>query len=226
MAKNKKERQKARREQKKKAQQARRLIGAAVALAFVGLVAYFTWQETAGGNTLPAESVADPTLGIAITSETNDSSIIEIVEYSDFGCPACRSWHNSGTRDQVMAQFGDRVRFVWRDFPVITAQSPKAAEAGHCASAQGKFWEFHDHVYENFEGLSRSQLTTYATTIGLNVDTFETCMDEEHMLSKVRANEQAARRLGMRGTPGFTVNGQVLTGPPSFEMLMSLIQGS
>ncbi len=217
MAANKKATRQARRAQKQQQQRTRRIIGAAVALLFVAFLGYVTWQQSAGSNALPPESVPDPALGAA-------SAPVEIVEYADFGCPACRAWHNSGIREQVLADFGEQVRFVWRDFPVITAQSPKAAEAGQCASAQGRFWEYHDHVYGNYAGLATEQLVTYAADVGLDMAAFEQCLDEGHMRAKVQADEQQARRLGLRGTPGFAINGRALPQPPNYEMLVSLIQ--
>jgi protein-disulfide isomerase len=123
-------------------------IGAIVLLILV--VVAWPKPET---EPLSAERLeADPSLGGA------DAQVI-IVEYGDFGCPACRSWHLAGIREQVMADYGDQVQFVWKDFPVITAQSPKVAEAGQCAFDQGKFWEYHDHLYEQGRSLNVADLS-------------------------------------------------------------------
>jgi len=206
-----------RRAQQQRQQRVRRWTALGGALLLMAFIVYFTWQQTAGHSALPAESIADPALG-------PPDAPVEIVEYGDFGCPACRAWHNSGIREQVLAEFGDQVRFVWRDFPVITAQSPVAAEAGHCAAAQGQFWAYHDHVYENFAGLDQEQLINYAQAVGLETEPFVQCLEQGQMAAKVRTNDNQARRLGLRGTPGFTVNGRVLPGPPSFEMLANLIR--
>ncbi|MEM7129953.1 MAG: thioredoxin domain-containing protein [Chloroflexota bacterium] len=186
-------------------------------LAFIGILSYTTWTQVGGGNSLPPDEVADPWLGA-------EEAKVEIIEFGDFGCHACQAWHNLGIREQVLAQYGDQVRFTWRDFPVITNQSPKAAEAGHCAGAQGKFWEFHDHVYENQVGLGRSQLESYAEAVGLDLAAFGQCLDEKNMTLKVQENEQIARRFGIRGTPGFVLNGQVLASPPTYPFLSSLIE--
>jgi hypothetical protein len=97
------------------------------------LVIYVTWEETTGGITQNAGLVDDPALG-------PETAPVVIVEYADFGCTACRAWHNFGIREPVLATFGEQVRFVWKDFPVITPLWPQAAESGHCAAAQGKFW--------------------------------------------------------------------------------------
>jgi protein-disulfide isomerase len=181
------------------------------------MIFYFTWQETTLSSPSSAVAAADPAFG-------PEGAPVEITEYADFGCSACRAWHNDGIREQVLAMFGDQVRFVWKDFPVITPQSPQAAEAGHCAAAQGKFWEFHDLVYEEFAGLDAEALQGYATQIGLDTTAFAQCLDQRVMRPKVQSNEQEARLLGLRGTPGFAINGRPLPAPPSFEQLTALIQ--
>ena len=207
------ERQAARQQSKRN----RTLLTSGGILLFVGILIYFTWQQMAGGAAIPAADVPDPIKGRA-------DAPIEIVEYGDFGCPACRAWHNAGIAEEVLAQFGEQVRFVWRDFPIITAQSPQAAEAGHCAAAQGKFWAYHDYLYEQSSGLSLPLLEQAATEVGLDRAAFDLCLAEGQMKAKVQANDQAARRLGLRGTPGFSFNGQPLPGPPSAQQLISMIQ--
>jgi protein-disulfide isomerase len=192
-------------------------IGVLALTALLILIVYFTWQETGGSGGLSAAEVGDPALGPA------DAPVV-ITEYADFGCSACRAWHTYGIREQVLATFGDQVRFVWKDFPVITPLSPKAAEAGHCAADQGEFWPFHDAVYEQYAGLEEGALRSYASNIGLDMESFNQCMDQGLMRAKVQANEQEARRLGLRGTPGFAINGRPLPAPPSYEQLASLIQ--
>jgi protein-disulfide isomerase len=209
-----------RRQQRKTQQQKSRRgkwFGMAALVALLTAIVYFTWQETGGTSGLSAEEVADPMLG-------SQTAPVVITEYADFGCSACRAWHNYGVRDQVLATFGDQVSFVWKDFPVITPLSPQAAEAGHCAAAQGKFWEFHDTAYEQYSGLDMSALRGYASAVGVDLDPFDQCLEEGLMRRKVQANEQEARRLGLRGTPGFAINGRPLPAPPSFEQLAFLIQ--
>jgi len=204
-------------EKQKQSQRNRTLFMIGGGLLFVAVLAFFTWQQTGGNKALPADSVPDPFLG-------NETAAVEIVEYGDLGCPACRAWHNTGIREQLVAEYGDQVRFVWRDFPVITPDSPKAAEAAQCAGAQDRFWDYHDYIYEEGSNLRASSLKGYATAIGLDETAFNTCLDQGWMAGKVQANEQAARRLGLRGTPGFTVNGQTLPAPPSYEQLVALVE--
>lgn len=190
---------------------------AGLILAFIVIVVLATWQETGSGQGLSPADVPLPALGPA-------SAPVEIVKFADLGCPACRAWHLRGIRDAVLEAYGDQVRFVWRDFPVITPQSPQASEAAQCAAAQGKFWEYHDAVYEQYLGLNEEALYQYAELIGLDLDVFAGCMERGDMRQVVQANLQMARQLGLRGTPGFTINGQALPAPPSLEQLMALIE--
>ena len=205
--------------QTRKAQQRRNrnLIFGLITVAVVASLGFFAWQSTIGDSAIPAADVPDPSLG-------NDSAVVEIVEYGDFGCHACQNWHNAGIRERIVETYGDQVQFVWRDFPVITPNSPKAAEAAQCAGAQGEFWTYHDYVYEQGGDLSPRSLKQYAQEVGLDQTSFDACLDQGHMADKVRDNEQQARRLGLRGTPGFSINGEPLPAPPSYAQLASLIE--
>ncbi len=97
----------------------------------------------------------DPSLGPA-------SAPVTIVEFSDFQCPFCQ--RAVPTLKQVRAKYGDKVRIVWKDFPLtqIHAQAFKAAEGSRCAGEQGKFWEFHDHLFANQQALQPEALKKYA----------------------------------------------------------------
>ena len=94
------------------------------------------------------------------------SAPITIVEFGDYGCSSCLIWAAAGMRQQLLDKYGDKVRFVWADFPVVTLDSPKAAEAGRCAYDQGKFWEYQDYLYNNYQGLQIFDLRFYAYSIG------------------------------------------------------------
>src|SRR5260221_6782781 len=113
---------------------------------------------------------ADPSLG-------PQSAPVTLVEYGDFACPTCKAWHQAGVLKQVRAKYGDRLRFVWRDFPIIAPESFKAAEAGQCANDQGKFWPYHDTLYDHAPALDVSDLKAYARAVGLDAATFDRCLD-------------------------------------------------
>lgn len=190
------------------------LAGGTFLLVMIGLF-YFS-----SSSAPPVESARlenDPVLG-------TEEPVVTIVEFGDFGCHACQGWHQAGIREQIMAKYGDQIRFEWRDFPVITAQSPKAAEAAQCAHDQNNFWAYHDLLYERAHKIAVSNLKEYASEVGLDTQAFNTCLDSNQHQATVQYDLDAARDLQLRGTPSFVVDGKVLTGPPSYQMLESLIQ--
>jgi len=148
---------------------------------------------------------------------------IRIVEFGDFGCPACRRWHRSGIKKQVMDTFGTQVSFTYRHFPVISEHGVEAAIAAQCAGEQGAFWKYHDLLYERAQGLTESELARYAIDLGLDTQAFETCLHSEKMRDYVERDKRSALREGARGTPAFFVNGQLVYNP-NFEELKSLIE--
>lgn len=158
----------------------------------------------------------DPSLGPA-------SAPVTLIEYGDFGCTTCRAWEKAGVLKAVRQAYGDKLHFVWRDFPVITAESPKAAEAGRCANDQGRFWDYHDLLYQKAPALSMDDLKSYAGLLGLDTGAFDQCLDSGRYKPTVDAETQSAFQLGFRGTPSFLLNGQPLVGPPSLAYLEQLI---
>lgn len=164
----------------------------------------------------PAPMDAAPSLGPVTAPVT-------IIEYADFGCPACWVWYKQGVLDQLRAKYGDQIRFVWRDFPVITLLSPKAAEAGQCAHEQGKFWEFHDSIYEHDGAIAAKDLKGYAAEVGLNMEEFNDCVTARRYRDRVNAEQSESFARGLRGTPSFFVNGQPVIGPQRLSTFEEII---
>jgi protein-disulfide isomerase len=164
----------------------------------------------------PAPMAAAPSLG-------PPTAPVTIIEYADFGCPACWAWHKQGVLNELRNKYGDQIRFVWRDFPVITLLSPKAAEAGQCAHEQGKFWEFHDSVYAHDGAIEASDLNAYAAEIGLNMDQFNECVISRRYRDRVNAEQYESFGRGLRGTPSFFVNGQPVIGPQRLAIFEDII---
>lgn len=208
--KNKRRRMRERRRQKMQRQ--RWLSVAAGLLALFALAAFVLWPRSQAETVSPARLADDPSLGPA-------DAPVTIVEYGDFGCPSCRAWYNAGILDQIRARYGDKVRFLWRDFPVITSQSPKAAEAAQCAYDQGKFWQYHDLLFARAPALGISDLKAYAADIGLDTAQFNQCLDSGKHLATVRRDWQDAETHGFLGTPSFLINNQPFVGPPTAEYL-------
>ncbi|MFQ5400913.1 MAG: DsbA family protein [Anaerolineae bacterium] len=184
----------------------------------IGAVAY--WRSAS------AEPVNNPAEVMAANTIGPTDAPVQIVEFGDLGCPACRAWHNAGIREQILAKYGDRISITFRHFPVITPQSPQAAEASQCAAEQGAFWEYHDYIYEQTPqgALSVTDLQSYAAAIGLDTNAFNNCMSSGKYREYVARDQQAAFSNGARGTPSFYINGQAVY-YPGFEDLAVAIDG-
>jgi len=147
---------------------------------------------------------------------------VTIVVFSDFQCPFCAQ--ANPTIQQVLETYGDRVQLVFRDFPLaIHPLAEKAAEAGHCAEEQGKFWEMHDRLFANQDHLDVADLNGHARQIGLDGAKFDACLDSGRMADRVQANLEAGEKAGVDGTPAFFINGVVLTGAQPFGEFKRLI---
>ncbi len=204
MSKNKKNAKQIRQEtqaQEKRRRQIR-IIGI-TALVLVSAAVLIIWRNAGRVTAEQAAVLAPPNI-----VGTADAPV-QIIEYGDFGCHSCRAWHNSGVKEQLLANYGDQISLEFRHFPVITAQSAKAAEAGQCAAEQGKFWEYHDYIYEQTpEGaLSIANLKSYAAAIGLDQSQFDSCLDSGRFEDAVVADMREAQKAGARGTPTFVING-------------------
>jgi protein-disulfide isomerase len=189
-------------------------------LLFVGVVAWSRLNLEGQSNSIAAETfMADyPSLG-------PETAPITIVEYGDLGCPACWAWHKLGVLKDIRAKYGDQVRFVWKDFPVVTLDSPDAAEAAQCAHEQGKFWEFHDLIYDNDNpgAISKNELKAYAAKVELDMDKFNACVDSHRYQAKVNNQQHEAFEAGFKGTPAFLVNGKPMVGVQRFEVFEKVI---
>jgi protein-disulfide isomerase len=163
-----------------------------------------------------ARLASDPALG-------SPSAKVTIVEFGDFGCPTCRGWEQAGVLKQIVSTYGQQIHFIWKDYPVITAESPKAAEAGQCAFDQGRFWDYHDLLYAKAPALSISDLKSYAAQVGLNPAQFNQCLDSGQDKAKVDQSLSEARQEGFIGTPSFLINNQKLIGPAPFGQFKSRI---
>jgi protein-disulfide isomerase len=195
----------------------RRLIVIISTLVVIGSAAVLILGSRSKAPAISAARLAsDPSLG-------SPSAQVTVIEYGDFGCITCRGWEKAGVLKQIVAAYGDRVHFVWRDYPIITAQSPQAALAGQCAFDQGRFWPYHDLLYARAPALSSSDLKSYAVQIGLNAAQFNQCLDSEQDKAKVDQSMAEARSYGFIGTPSFIVNGHKVVGPASFSQFKSLI---
>lgn len=154
----------------------------------------------------------------------NKNAKVTIVEYSDIQCPFCSRYHE--TMLQVMKNYPDKVRWVFRHFPLesIHPYARKAAEAAECAGEQGKFWEYTDKLYANQSSLNTEYLSIAAKELGLNVGKLESCLSSGKMAAKVSSDLQQGQDLGVKGTPGSFVNGKSVPGAVPYSTLEGMIK--
>lgn len=147
---------------------------------------------------------------------------VTIVVFSDFECPYCSRMRP--TLDRVAETYGDRVRIVFRQYPLsFHPHALKAAEASLCADEQGKFWEMHDAMFANQKGLAVESLKEMASGVGLDAGTFGSCLDSGKYTARVESDLKAGVAAGVTGTPGTFVNGRFISGAMPFETLAEMI---
>ncbi len=147
---------------------------------------------------------------------------VTIVEFSDFECPYCQ--RVVPTLDQIKKTYGDKVRIVFRQFPLtIHANAQKAAEASLCAHDQDRFWEMHDLLFEEQKQLGVAQLKEKAERLELDTEQFASCLDSGKYEEQVAQDVREGFVAGVSSTPSFFINGKPLTGAQPFRAVAAVI---
>jgi protein-disulfide isomerase len=151
---------------------------------------------------------------------------VTFVEYGDYECPYCGAAYP--IIKEVQSRMGDRLRFVFRNFPISTSHphAEQAAEAAEAAASQGKFWEMHDLLYENQEQLDDADLHRYADQLGLDVAVFDEELAEHVHAERVREDFMSGVRSGVNGTPTFYINGARHDGGYQVDELLASLEDS
>jgi protein-disulfide isomerase len=157
----------------------------------------------------------DPFIGV-------DDAPVVIVEFSDFRCPYCGR-HFRETLEPLLENYGDYVRYVYRDYPALGQESVNAALAGACAAEQGKFWETHNLYFANQDKLGRDYYIQTATDLGLDVDVFTACLDSQQYFDEIKSDFIDGQLNGVEGTPGFFINGTFVRGAQPYELFEKII---
>lgn len=167
-------------------------------------------------NEVIQQIIAPISENVPVLAADGGSSNITMVEFGDYQCQNCARFHNE-TRNQIMNNFVDtgQIRFVFKDFVINDLPSDRAstlaAEASYCAADQGKYWQYHDELYDNSRGentgwVTENNLKQFATRIGIqNLTEFSGCLENHTHRDLVEANSQLANGIGLRSTPSFVI---------------------
>ena len=149
---------------------------------------------------------------------------VTLVEYGDYECPYCGAAYP--IIREVQSRMGERLRFVFRNFPIATSHphAEQAAETAEAAAAQGRFWQMHDLLYENQKRLRDEDLRGYAEKLGLDVVAFERELAEHVHTARVREDFMSGVRSGVNGTPTFYVEGVRYDESYDLETLLAALE--
>jgi protein-disulfide isomerase/peroxiredoxin len=164
----------------------------------------------------------------------NPDATVTVVEYADFQCAYCRRLSNE--LDTIKENYGDRIRVLMKHFPMHESCNPQArgydkhplacdlAYAAHCSGLQGKFWEMHDLLFDNQPSLSSTSATEFASQLGLDLPSFETCVQSPETRAKIEADVGSGRYAGFNGTPRLYINNHLLSGSRSRKIIEYYIE--
>jgi protein-disulfide isomerase len=190
-----------------------------------GKIAAPTAAAPSGGGAPPPAEVDFSAAPIKGSSDAP----VTIVEFSDFQCPFCSRFH-SDTLPQIENEYikTGKVQFAYMHFPLDTIhpQATPAALASECANEQGKFWEYHNLIFQNQQSLGDAGYKAWAQQLSLDTQKFDECYASQKYIGKVRGDLQKGSAAGIQGTPGFLVNGQLVSGAQPFSVFKQVIDAA
>ena len=190
-----------------------------------------------GGGTVPTGNTKPPSTNIDMEKLADDDPFlgdadapVTIVEFSDYECPFCARFY-SQTLSQIKSNYIEtgKVKFVYRDFPLgFHQQAVPAALAANCAGEQGKYFEYHDKLFlgGGAAGKTDADYKTWAEELGLNVAEWETCLSDPAQAAEIQKDFRDGSAAGITGTPGFIINGQLISGAQPFSVFKQIIDAA
>ena len=173
------------------------------------------WAKKSKVFRFPVDLEGSPATG-------NPKAPITIVEASDFECPFCSMAQS--TLREVQERYPNQIKLVFKHFPLAFHEHALQAHlAATCAEEQGKFWEYRKILFENQRALHKENLIRYAQELGLNVESFVGCLEQEKYRSKIEEDREEVLGYGVQGTPSFFVNGRLLPGAQPFGSFQQVI---
>ena len=193
----------------------------------VGIVVGFGAGMLAGRATAPEPVSVSRTFGIELTGRPlhgPEDAPVTIIEFTDYECGFCQRY-NATTYPFLLSEYGDRINYAIRHFPVSYQhrRAHKAAQAAECAGDQGKFFQYHDVLFRNNRALDEVSLVRYASMLGLNTSVFQDCLESGSKSDVVDDDMQAGIARGVMGTPAFLINGRMLFGAQPVEVFQRTI---
>ena len=177
-----------------------------------------TTTTTTTKSNVPAVSDSDHIRG-------NKNAKVVLIEYGDFQCPYCIRHHPN--MEKLISEYGDKVAWVFRHFPLSFHENAQpAAVASECASEQGKFWEFADAMYADGASLGTDFYVKTATDLGINVESFKTCLSSGKYDSLIDAEQAAGSAAGVTGTPATYINGTLVSGAVPYATLKTMVDAA
>ena len=180
-------------------------------------------MRTVQEGTLPTERLTVP-VGKRDHIQGRPNAPITLLEYGDYQCPYCGQAFP--IVKEVQRRRGDRLCFVFRDFPLtnVHPHAEHAAEAAEAAAAQGKFWDMHDALFENQHALEDEDLYAYAEELGLDAERLIREVQAGKYAAKIREDFRSGVRSGVNGTPTFFINGERYDGAWGLEPLLQALE--
>jgi protein-disulfide isomerase len=175
-----------------------------------------------------AKAFDAPILRVPVTERDHSlgpaDAPVTLVEYGDYECPYCRAAHQ--VVKTISHAMPDRLRFVYRNFPLTTVHphAALAAQAAEAAALQGAFWELHDTLYDHQDALELVDLGQYAVAHGLELDQFVADMASEEVMNRVKEDFRGGVHSGVNGTPTFFVNGVRYNGSYDLDALTRALE--
>jgi|SRR5581483_5163038 len=193
-------------------------------------------NQTAPAGTAAAQPSGAPAPGAKVNVANghfplkgNANAKVTVIEFADFQCPFCEQWFKT-VEPSLIKDYVDtgKVKFAFRQYAFLGQESTWAAEAAECANEQGKFWDFHDYLYnhqgqENSGTFSKANLEGFAATLGLNTSQFNQCLETDKYAKAVSDEFAEGQKAGVQGTPATFVDGQLVSGAQPYTAFKTLI---
>ncbi len=152
-----------------------------------------------------------------------ENAPITIVEFSDYQCPFCKRWHQE-VYEPLLAAYPGKIRLVYRNLP-LTSLHPdamSAAEAAMCAGEQDAYWQYNEKLFSS-SNFGDQTYIQYAQQLSLNMDKFQSCLNDHKYQAAIQADSEFAANLGVRSTPTFFLNGLPIIGAQPLSVFKQVI---